>query len=138
MENMNENQYRHYMQVYDNTGDEALPNFLDLVQEFTRHVNNEEDLVIPLLDYLGLRIDGITPEIGNLKDVAREFSNRLDEMRNEHESAKLAAQRMAELAKATQNKRAFGIWTGLSEHMQLEERALRLAESTAKSILLSQ
>ena len=65
-----------------------------------------------------------------------EFSSRLEQMKDEHEEARKAVHRLAELSMATRNKRAYAVWTSLENHVLLEQRALRLAESTARSILL--
>lgn len=38
-------------QVYDIAGEERTPTFSELIDIFSLHVNNEENLVVPLLDY---------------------------------------------------------------------------------------
>ncbi len=136
MENLNQEEYGHFMDVYDGTGDENSPTFLELIGIFSKHVDNEEDLVVPLLDYLNMEIDGLKPQYGNIREIAKEFSSRLDQMKEEHEEARRAVHRLSELAMATRNKRAYAVWTSLENHVMLEQRALRLAESTARSILL--
>ena len=136
MENLNQEEYGHFMDVYDGTGDANSPTFLELIGIFSRHVVNEEDLVVPLLDYLNMEIDGLKPKTRNIRGIAKEFSSRLEQMKDEHEEARKAVHRLAELSMATRNKRAYAVWTSLENHVLLEQRALRLAESTARSILL--
>lgn len=136
MESIRQDEYQHFMNVYDRTGGEESPTFLDLIGIFSGHVDNEEDLVVPLLDYLNMEIDGLKPENRKIKEIAREFSNRLEKMKQEHEEARKAVHRLAELAAATRNRRAYTIWTSLENHVLLEEMALRLAESSARAILL--
>lgn len=136
MEEIKEKEYQHFMNVYDRTGGEDSPTFLDLIGIFSGHVDNEEDLVVPLLDHLNMEIDGLKPDNGKIVEIAREFSNRLIQMKEEHEGARRAVHRLAELSAATRNRRAYAIWTSLENHVLLEERALRLAESSARAILL--
>lgn len=136
MENLKAEEYGHFIDVYDNENGENSPNFLELIGIFTNHVGNEEDLVVPLLDYLNMEVDGLEPKPGNIKQIALEFSSRFEQMKEEHEEAKRAVHRLSELAAATKNKRAYNVWTSLENHVLLEEMALRLAESAAKSILL--
>ncbi len=123
--------------VYDNAGGEKAPIFSELIDIIALHVNNEEDLVVPLLDYISLKADGISPEPGDLRKIAEEFSTRYKEMEEEHEKARLAVHRLAELSRITRNTRAYKIWTSIENHVKLERSALKLAESGARDILLS-
>ena len=136
METLNSGEYKHFMDIYDGTGGEGSPTFLDLIGIFSKHAVNEEDLVVPLLDYINMEIDGLRPEPGDMKEIAREFLSRLPQMKEEHEEARRAVHRLAELAMSTRNKRAYSVWSSLENHVLLEERVLRLAESCARAILL--
>ncbi|MHB1708620.1 MAG: hypothetical protein ACYCT2_04000 [Thermoplasmataceae archaeon] len=136
MESMMHDELRHFEEVYDNTGTEKAPTFLELIGIFSTHVKNEEDLVVPLLDYLSARTDGAVSGYRDLEQVAEEFSSRYKDMEEEHEEARRAVHRLAELSKATRNNRAYRIWTSIENHVKLETSALRLAESGARSILL--
>ena len=124
--------------VYDNEGDGKAPIFSQLIDIFALHVNNEEDLVVPLLDYIGLKAGGISPELDGLRKIAEEFSLRYREMEEEHEDARLAVHRLAELSKITGNTRAYKVWTSIENHSKLEQSALKLAWSGAREILHSQ
>ncbi|QRF76439.1 hypothetical protein Thermo_01961 [Thermoplasmatales archaeon] len=135
MEDKNVEEYKHFVDVYDNTNGEDSPTFIDLIGIITGHVGNEENLVVPLLDYLKMEVDGLEPKRGAIRDIASEFSSQLEQMMKEHEEGKKAAHRLSELSKATKNKRAYNIWTSMENHFLLEESALKLAESAAKSIL---
>ena len=128
MENLNAEEYGHFMDVYDNANGENSPTFLKLIRIFSGHVGNEEDLVVPLLDYLNMEVDGLEPRPGNIKEIAREFSLRLEQMKEEHEGGKRAVHSLSELAMATKNKMAYNVWNSLENHVLLEGSASRLLE----------
>lgn len=124
--------------VYDNTGEEKAPTFSELIDIFALHVNNEENLVVPLLDYVGQKAGGCSPESGGLRNIAEEFSLQYKGMEEEHEEARLAVHRLAELSRITGNMRAYKVWNSIENHVKLEQSALKLANSGAREILHSQ
>lgn len=47
MENLNADEYGHFVDVYDNMNGEGSPSFPDLIGIFTSHVGSDEYPVVP-------------------------------------------------------------------------------------------
>ena len=135
MENVSNHKNWKFETIYDNKGLDSTPNFLEFQSIFADHVAKEEELVVPLLDFVIEESYAFMKNKDQLKRIAEEFSIEYKDMEEEHESTRIAAHRMLELSKETGNYRGERLWRSVEAHEKLERASLKIACQAAGHIL---
>lgn len=135
MENVSNHKNWKFETIYDNKGPDSAPSFLEFQSIFADHVAKEEELVVPLLNYITEESYAFMNNKDQLKRIAEEFSMEYKDMEEEHESTRIAAHRMLELSKETGNYRGERLWRSVEAHEKLEKASLKIACQAAEHIL---
>lgn len=134
MKNVSNQRIWNLEEIYDIKVSDQTPNFLEFQAIFASHVVKEEELVVPLLNYITEEGSEFTENDGQMKRTAAKFLDRYREMQEEHELTRNAAHRMRELSIETGNLRGERLWRSVEAHEKLEKASLKIAYLVAEHI----
>ncbi|MHB1708625.1 MAG: hemerythrin domain-containing protein [Thermoplasmataceae archaeon] len=112
--------------------------FGEILHIFSRHLDTENETIVPLLNFLGDRLCGdISVDLDKLNVSNRKFNSNYDEMIREHESISVLIGKAKKTLKTEPDKHAMDLADELIHHVELEEALLYPAAFAAGDLVES-
>lgn len=123
------------LQAISSSGGNLAGIFSDMTRIFSYHVDREEEIMVPLLDYLAERHGNISShDMGYLEKRSAEFQIEMENLLREHEHLMLLIE-VAERVLKPEDEVAVAILSQLRKHTLLEDDLLYPAAQGAVSLI---